>query len=95
LPEVRWFGLAPLHLSLGLTVELEARMSWFWLLVFGIVVYAVYQSAFASGKRIGSRKGYGVGYSRGLRKSRKNEGCLVMIVAALIVVGTITVAVAG
>lgn len=70
-------------------------MSLFWVLVFGVVIYAVYQSAFVSGKRIGSRKAYGVGYSRGLRKSRKNEGCLVIIVATLIVIGTIAIAATG
>lgn len=70
-------------------------MSLFWLLVIGILLYAVHQSAFASGKRIGSRKGYGVGYSRGSRNSRKNDGCLTIIVAAFIVIGTIAVAVAG
>lgn len=50
-----------------------------------VIAYVVWQAAFQSGKRIGSRKGYGVGFDRGSR-SRKQSGCLV-VVAALLVLG--------
>ena len=49
-----------------------------------LVAYFVSQAAFQSGKRIGSRKGYGVGFDHGSR-SRKQSGCLIIVVAFLVV----------
>ena len=41
------------------------------------------QAAYKSGKREGSRKGYGVGYDRGRRHSSSNGGCLAIVLATL------------
>ena len=49
-------------------------------IVAGIAWYG-WSTAYASGKRAGSRKGYGVGYDRG-RRSKNRNGCLVVLVAA-------------
>ena len=55
------------------------------LLVFAAWVFNV---AFMAGKREGSRKGYGVGFSRG-RRSRGQTGCLVVMVT----IGVLAIAV--
>lgn len=49
------------------------------LLLLAVIIVAGYlvNEAYKSGKREGSRKGYGVGFDRG-RKS-KSEGCLLLV----------------
>lgn len=42
-----------------------------------IVALAIWNAAYKSGKREGSRKGYGVGFNRG-RRSKPSTGCLVL-----------------
>jgi hypothetical protein len=49
------------------------------LLIIAAIGYFLYQSGFKSGKHLGSRKAYGVGYARG-RKSNGQNGCLIIFV---------------
>lgn len=49
--------------------------------IVAVIVWYGWSTAYASGKRAGSRKGYGVGYDRGSR-SKNQSGCLVVLVAA-------------
>jgi hypothetical protein len=52
------------------------------LIVLGIILLGVYNAGFSSGKRLGSRKGYGVGFDRG-RRGHNSSGCLVVVLAGL------------
>ena len=52
------------------------------LIVLGVILLAVYNAGFGSGKRLGSRKGYGVGFDRG-RRAHGSSGCLVVVIAGL------------
>ncbi len=52
------------------------------LLVLAFVLFAIYNAGFKSGKQLGSRKGYGVGFDRG-RRGRNSSGCLVFVLAGL------------
>lgn len=61
------------------------------ILIVIFVAIVVYQSAFADGKRIGSRKGYGVGFDRG---SRNKSGCLFAVIGFVLVIGTVASAIA-
>lgn len=54
-----------------------------WIVILGIAVW-VWQSGYTSGKREGSRKAYGVGYSRGRRASNAS-GCLVAILMLFVI----------
>ena len=47
-------------------------------LIIGAVALWVYSTVFKSGKREGSRKGYGVGFDRGRKLS--SSGCLIFMV---------------
>jgi hypothetical protein len=42
----------------------------------------IYENGYARGKRVGSRKGYGVGYSRG-RRHANPSGCLIVVAVIL------------
>jgi hypothetical protein len=53
------------------------------LIVLGAIVVGVYNAGFGSGKRLGSRKGYGVGFDRGQR-AHNSSGCLVVVLAGLV-----------
>lgn len=57
-------------------------MDFFWMLLFVAIVFFVYKSAFAAGNRLGSSKGYGVGFDRG-RRGRGASGCLVIVTAGI------------
>jgi hypothetical protein len=52
------------------------------LVVLGAILVGVYNAGFGSGKRLGSRKGYGVGFDRGHR-GHNSGGCLVVLLAGL------------
>ena len=52
------------------------------LIVLGVILVGVYNAGFGSGKRLGSRKGYGVGFDRGGR-AHNSTGCLVAVLAGL------------
>lgn len=57
----------------------------------GIAIW-LYDMAYQSGKREGSRKGYGVGFDHG-RRSRTQSGCMIIVVvAALIAIAGIAIA---
>lgn len=57
-----------------------------WLVVIGIVFVVFYSMGHQDGKRLGSRKGYGVGFDRGRRAS--SSGCLILIVALGVAMGS-------
>lgn len=61
------------------------------IIVLLLIVYAIHNEGFKAGKRLGSRKGYGVGYDRG---RRSKSGCLVVVVAACLALAGATIAVA-
>ena len=57
------------------------------ILFLGWLVNCVYNSGFASGKRLGSRKACdGVGYSRGCRQAAPS-GCIIVVAAILALSG--------
>lgn len=49
-------------------------------IVLGIILVSVYNAGFGSGKRLGSWKGYGVGFHRG-RRAHNSRSCLVVVLA--------------
>ena len=53
------------------------------LIVPGVILVGIYNAGFGSGKRLGSRKGYGVGFDRG-RRAHNSSGCLVVVLAGLV-----------
>ena len=57
-----------------------------------IVAIIVFVYAYSAGKREGSRKGYGVGFSRG---RRSGWGCLVVLVVGALAIFTVAKAVAA
>jgi hypothetical protein len=61
-------------------------MGWLWLAAGGLILAWLYGIGYRSGKREGSRKGYGVGLARG-RRRRGQDGCLVLVVAGLVLLG--------
>ena len=56
-----------------------------------IILLLIAGAIFKAGKRLGSRKGYGVGFARG---RRSKSGCLVVVMAAGLALAGATVAVA-
>jgi hypothetical protein len=64
------------------------------LIVLALLGSWVYNAGHASGKRVGSRKGYGVGFDRG-RRSKGQNGCLVIIIAAGVTIAAATAALAS
>lgn len=59
-------------------------MELFWLIVIVVIVIVVYNTAHRAGKRLGSRKAYGVGYARG-KRSKSQSGCVVVLLATIAV----------
>jgi hypothetical protein len=57
------------------------------LLVILVIVAMVWKAAFSSGKRLGSRKGYGVGFDRGRRGRHDSSGCLVVFIVVGLALG--------
>ncbi len=62
------------------------------LLLIGAVGVWIWYAGHKSGKREGSRKGYGVGFDRG-RRSR-SSGCLLLVIAGGFALAAVTVALA-
>ncbi len=63
-----------------------------WLIILGLLVAlgVGYDAAYRSGKQVGSRKAYGVGYARG-RRAANQGGCLVLLLAGLALMGVTAV----
>jgi hypothetical protein len=57
------------------------------LIILGIVAFVIYSAGHGAGhkegKRLGSRKAYGVGFSRGSRSHGGGGGCLLFVTAGL------------
>lgn len=62
------------------------------LILIGIVIWFVYNSAYSAGKREGSRKGYGVGFDRGRRSQASQSGCLLAVIICGLVLAATTAA---
>jgi hypothetical protein len=63
------------------------------ILVLAWFVGWIYENGYARAKRVGSRKGYGVGYHRG-RRHADPSGCL-LFVAAILALGGATIVMAA
>jgi hypothetical protein len=73
--QVRWVWLAQIQ-----EITSESQVGTIVVIVVVLVIAAwIYNAGHKSGKRLGSRKGYGVGFDRG-KRSRGQKGCLVIIV---------------